>query len=59
MLKSITINLLRKTMKETVERHKQYCSINIQLSRLQSLGGVSLLEPISFDNINNQTHHDL
>lgn len=31
----------------------------MQLLRLQSLEGVSLLEPISLDNNNNQCHHEL
>ncbi len=57
--KSETLDLQRKTIKKTAKSHKQFCSIYVQLSRVQSLEGVSLLEPISLDDINNQPHHEL
>ena len=41
------------------KNHKQFYSIYMQLSRLQGLERVSLLEPISLDNINNQTYYKL
>ncbi len=57
--KSATLDLQRKTIKKTTENHKQFCSIYVQLSKIQSLEEVSLLESISFDDINNQPHHEL
>ncbi len=59
MFKSATLDLRRKTIKKTTESHKRFCSIYVQLSRVQSLEGVSLLEPISLDDINDQPHHEL
>lgn len=46
-------------IKKTIESHKRFSSIHLQLSRLQSLERVSLLKPISLDNINNQPHYEL
>lgn len=46
-------------MKRIAEIHKRFGSIYMQLSKLQSLEDVSFLEPISLDDINNQTHHKL
>ena len=46
-------------IKRTAESHKRFCSIYVQLSRLQSLEGILLLELILLDNINNQLHHEL
>ncbi len=57
--KSAILDWQRKTIKETAESHKQFCSIYVQLSRVQSLEGVSLLELILLNNINNQPHHEL
>ncbi len=57
--KSATLDLQRKMIKKTAESHKQFCSIYLQLSKVQSLEGVSLLEPISLDDINNQPYHAL
>ena len=54
-----TLDLRRKAIKKTAESHKQFCFIYVQLSQLQSLKGVSLLEPNSLDDINNQPHHKL
>ncbi len=59
MFKSATLDLRQRTVKRTTENHKQFCSTYVQLSRLQSLEGVSFLEPISLENINNQPHHQL
>ncbi len=57
--KSVTLDLRHKTIKKTAKSHKRFCSIYVQRSRVQSLERVSLLEPISLDNINNQPHHKL
>lgn len=57
MFKFATLNLQCKTIKRIAKSHKQFCSIYMQLSELQSLKGVSFLEPISLDNINNQPHY--
>ncbi len=46
-------------VKRTVENHMRFCSIYMQLSRLQNLEGVSLLESILLEDINNQPHHQL
>ncbi len=59
MFKSATLDLRRKTIKKTAESHKRFCSIYVQLSRVQSLEGVSLLELISLEDINNHPHHEL
>ncbi len=57
--KSATLDLQCKTIKKTAECHKRFCSIYVQISRVQSLERVSLLEPISLDDINNQSHYKL
>ncbi len=57
--KSATLDLRRKTIKKTAESYKRFCFIYVQLSRVQSLKGVLLLEPISLDDINKQPHHEL
>lgn len=36
--------------------HKRFCSTYIQLSRLQTLEGVQLLEQIELEDINNKSH---
>ena len=59
MFKSATLDLQQKTIKRIVENYKRFCFIYMQKLRLQSLGKVSLLKPISVDNINNQPHHKL
>ncbi len=59
IFKSATLDLQLKTIKKIVESHKLFCSIYVQLSKILSLEGISLLEPISFDDINNQPHHEL
>lgn len=57
--KSAVLDLRRRSKKKSIENHKRFCSTYVQLSRLQSLEGVSLLEPIQLDDINNQPHHEL
>lgn len=57
MFKSVTLNLWRKLIKKTIESYKRFCSIYKQLSSLQSLERVSLLEPILLNNMNNPPHH--
>ncbi len=59
MFKSATLDLQCKTIKKTTKSHKRFCSIYVQLSRVQSLEGISLLEPISLDDIKNKPHHEL
>ena len=58
MFKSAILDLQQKTIKRTVESHKQFYSIYMQLLKLQSLERVSFLKPISLDDINNQPHHE-
>lgn len=37
-------------------QHKRFCSVYVQLSRVKTLDGVQLLEPIEFADINNKPH---
>ena len=39
--------------------HKRFCSTYVQLSRLQTLEGVQLLEQIELEDINNEPHPKL
>ena len=39
--------------------HKRYCSVYVQLSRLRSLKGVRLLQPVTFNDVNNKMHPQL
>ena len=39
--------------------HKRYCSVYVQLTRLRSLEGLHLLQPLSLDDLNNQPHPKL
>lgn len=39
--------------------HKKFCSIYVQLSQLQTLKGVQLLEQIELEDINNEPHPKL
>ena len=55
--KSATLNLQCKLIKRSTQSHKQFCSIYVQLSRLQNLEKILFLEPISLDDINNQSHY--
>lgn len=57
--KSAVLDLRRRSKKKIGENHKRFCSTYVQLSRLQSLEGISLLQPIELDDINNQPHHGL
>lgn len=41
------------------ENHRRYFSVYMQVSKLQSLEEISLLELISLNNINNQPHYEL
>src|SRR5947207_15920150 len=40
-------------------RHKVYCSVNVQLSHLESQKGVQLLEPLTFNDLNITMHPEL
>ena len=57
--KSAILDLQQKIIKKTARSHKLFGYIYIQLSRFQNLEEISLPEPISLDNINNQPHHKL
>ena len=57
--KFATLDPQHKTIKKTAKSHKRFRAIYIQVPQLQSLEKVSLLEPISLDEINNQPHHEL
>ena len=39
--------------------HKRYCSVYVQLTRLRSLEGLHLLQPLSLDDLGNQLHPKL
>jgi len=39
--------------------HKEYCSVNVQLSWLQSLKDIQLLQPVSFNDLNVRMHPQL
>lgn len=39
--------------------HQRYCSVYVQLSRLTSLDGLWLLEPITLNDIDNKMHPEL
>lgn len=39
--------------------HKRYCSMNVQVSRLRSLDGVKLLQPLTSSDVANQMHPEL
>lgn len=56
IFKSTVLDLWRKSKKIVGEYHKYFCLIYIQLSRLQSLERLSILEPIRLDDINNQPY---
>ena len=58
MLKSAVLDLQCKTSNRSTKYYKRFCLTYVQLSRLQSLGGVLLLALISLENINNQLHHE-
>ncbi len=45
--------------KRTIENHKIFFSIYVQLSKLQSLEKVLLLKLISLEDVNNQPHYQL
>lgn len=53
---SVVLDLQQKSKKRRRENHKRFCFTYVQLSRLQILQGVFLLEKINFDNINNKSH---
>ena len=57
--KSAILDLQQKLIIKTAENYKQFCSIYMQLSRLQSLETKLLLKPISLNNIYNQPHYEL
>ena len=50
---------LRRGQKVRKESHKRFCSTYVQLSRLQSLDGVQLLERIELSFINQKPHINL
>jgi hypothetical protein len=39
--------------------HSRHCSSNVQLSRLQTMKNLWLLEPITLNDFNNKMHHEL
>ena len=45
-----------KTQRKEDWNHQRFCSVYVQLSRLQTLEGVQLLQPIEFSDINNRPH---
>lgn len=57
-LTSAILDLRQKMIQRTAKSYKQFCSIYVQLLRLQSLERVSLLKYILLNNINNQPHHE-
>ena len=59
MFKFIILDLQQKIVKKTAENHMRFYFTYMQLSRLQSLEKISLLEPISLKSVNNQLHYQL
>ena len=51
--KEAVLDLRRKSVDKTRNSHKIFCSTYVQLSRLQSLEGLHLLEPIELNDVNN------
>lgn len=50
------LDLQKGSKSDSIVLHKQFCFIYIQLSRLQSLQAVHLLEEIGIEDINNKLH---
>lgn len=50
---------LRRGRSSEVKSHRRFCSTYVQLSRLQSLDGVRLLERIKLNDIDNKPHSEL
>jgi hypothetical protein len=40
-------------------KHKRYCTVNVQLSRLKSKSGIRMLQPITLSDLNIQMHPEL
>ena len=58
--RNAVLDLSRQSKARTVDAsHKRNCSVNVQLSRLESFGGVHLLEPVTLDDLDNQPHPEL
>ncbi|KAN0074929.1 hypothetical protein V8E54_007540 [Elaphomyces granulatus] len=51
---AITVDLHRqdKTSKDSANKHKRYCSVYVQLSRVKSLQGLYLLQPVTLSDLN-------
>lgn len=58
--KKAVLDLRRPTARQSRKKenwnHRQFCSVYVQLSRLQTLDGVQLLQPIEYADINNHPH---
>ena len=59
MFESTVLDLQQKSKKRVRESHKQFCSTYVQLSGLQTLQDIFLLEKINLDDIDNKSHFTL
>lgn len=57
--RSTVLDLRRESKLDGQNSYKRFCSNYIQLSRLQSLDGIHLLEGIELEDINNKPHPKL
>ncbi len=57
--RTAVLDLHKNTKSGDKGLHKRFCSIYVQLSRLQTLDGVQLLQPITLDDIGSKPHPTL
>ena len=53
------LDLKQNTLGRRQDNHKNYCSTYVQLSRLQSLDGLYLLQKIDMEDLRFRPHHQL
>ncbi|KAJ6125948.1 hypothetical protein N7471_010441 [Penicillium samsonianum] len=58
-LSAAILDLKNGTARRGQDSHRKYCSLYVQLSRLQSFHGLHLLEKISFDDLRFSPDPDL
>ncbi len=54
--RTVVLDLHRDSKARDKGLHKRFCSTYVQLSRLQTLDGVGLLQPITLDDIGSKPH---
>ncbi len=57
--RTAVLDLHRHSKSRDKGSHKRFCSTYVQLSRLQTLDGVGLLQPITLDDIGSKPHPKL